>query len=247
MWLKQRSSTGNDNELIDTVRGSYYLSSNKFDAQSNANTNITAWNSNGFTMGNWGTINGGSETYTSWTFRKAPKFFDVVTWTGDSTSNRSIPHSLGIVPGMIIVKQTSGAGGAWRVYHRGVDTTSPQDYIMQLQDTASRATSSAWNNTAPTSSVFIVHGAGGTNADTETYVAYVFAHDTASDGIIQAGSFTTDASANAVISNLGWEPQYVMYKCSSCAGSWQIYDATRGWSYGGSEQLKANLSDAGNT
>jgi len=61
-------------------------------------TTLTAFNSNGFSLGNNSSTNNTSDTFVSWTFRKAPKFFDVVSYTGDGTSNRQIPHNLGVDP-----------------------------------------------------------------------------------------------------------------------------------------------------
>jgi hypothetical protein len=109
-----------------------------------------------------------------------------------------------------------------------------------------------WNSTAPTSSVFSVGTDATVNASGGTYVAYLYAHDTSSTGIIQCGSFTTDASGSATV-NLGWEPQYVMVKItSSPGGSWDIQDNMRGFTakptvYTANPILKANESSAENT
>ena len=56
---------------------------------------------------------------------------------------------------------------------------------------------------------------------------YVFAHDSSSNGMIQAGNFTTDGSGVAEIS-LGWEPQYVMVKRTNSTGNWYLQDSMRG-------------------
>ncbi|HBA45302.1 TPA: hypothetical protein DCZ31_05080 [Patescibacteria group bacterium] len=241
VWEKMRNGGGfADHYLVDSARPSNDVLRTNSTAIPSSPWGGYSFSNNGYTSGlYWNS----PATVASWTFRKAPKFFDVVTYTGNGVIGRQIPHNLGVAPGMIIVKQTSGAGGAWRVYHRGTDATAPQDYIMQLQDTASRATSSAWSNTAPTNSVFTVNGAGGTNADTETYVAYIFAHDTSTDGIIQCGSFTTDASGNASV-NLGWEPQYVIWKRSDGVGDWFVQDNMRGVAVTDStyKSLSANTS-----
>jgi hypothetical protein len=169
--------------------------------------------------------NTNAATYVSWTFRKAAKFFDVVTWTGTGSA-RTIAHSLGVAPGMIIVKRTDTTSN-WQVYHRSLTSAA---YSMQLNLTAAQASApTVWNSTAPTSSVFSVGTDATVNASGGTYVAYLYAHDTSSTGIIQCGSFTTDASGIMTTGvTLGWEPQYLLFKSSDKATDWFIADTIRG-------------------
>ena len=110
VWIKDRSSASNYHSLNDTERGTTkYLSSNRTDAEGTGD--LTAFNSNGFDVRyqQTGYINESGGNLASWTFRKAPKFFDVVTYTGDGNDNRTVSHNLGSTPGMVIVKRTSGA------------------------------------------------------------------------------------------------------------------------------------------
>jgi hypothetical protein len=81
---------------------------------------VTGFLGSGFTLGNNSNSNANGETYASWTFRKAPRFFDVVTYTGTG-STQSVSHSLGVTPGMIIVKRTDSSGD-WAVAARVNDT-----------------------------------------------------------------------------------------------------------------------------
>ena len=219
VWCKQRSST-QGHVLFDSLRGSsVYLSSNVTDA--NITGTSFAFNSNGFGItGTAGNLSSGS--YSSWTFRKAPKFFDVVTYTGNAT-NRTIAHNLGVAPGMIIIKRTDAADN-WIVYHRSLANTD----ILCLESTAAKQTSAlVWNSTTPTASVFSLGNVNASNISGGSFVAYLFAHDTGTDGLIQCGSFTTDGSGNATVS-LGWEPQFQIIKKSSAAGPWFMLDSMRG-------------------
>jgi hypothetical protein len=254
-WFKGRNNT-NNHALYDTARGTTKrLSTSQTGgtgAQVTDATSLTAFNSNGFSVGSDNSQNENTYTFASWTFRKQPKFFDVVTYTGNSTAGREIPHSLGSVPGMIIVKSTSGSGRNWAVWHRSLGSNN--DYLW-LESTAAKASSSTyWNNTAPTSTVFTVGSAGNTNENSETYVAYLFAHDaggfglTGTDNVISCGSFTTDGSGAASV-NLGYEPQWVMQKRtdSSTGGNWYIADNMRGMNVNGSRGLFPNLADTEET
>ena len=151
VWLKDRV-VANFHSLFDTNRGAgYYLSSSQTSAQALGATTLTSFNTNGFSLGG-STLTNDANPYVSWSWAKAPKFFDVVTWTGDGTGSKTLSHSLGSVPGCIIVKETGGASN-WGVYHRSLGSTK---YLV-LNTTAASATSSdRWNNTDPTATEFTV-------------------------------------------------------------------------------------------
>lgn len=251
VWTKNRDTAGTNHILCDTGRGiTNYINSNNTNGQ-NANGSLTdvltATTSTGYSLGADATlsaVNVNAKTYASWTFRKAKKFFDVVTYTGNG-SNRTISHNLGSTPGCIIVKRTDATAG-WPVYHRSIGASQ----ALELQITnAAFSSSSYWNNTEPTSTVFTVGTDSYVNANGGTYVAYLFAHDAGgfgdagSDSIIKCGSFTTDGSGNATV-DLGWEPQWILAKGTSTARNWWIFDTMRSMSNTGLIGLKANASDA---
>ena len=248
VWIKQRPSTL-DHSLFDTVRGATNkLSTNLTFGNSVATTSLTAFNSNGFTLGSDNDVNtsGANNLYASWTFREQPKFFDVVTWTG-SGANRTIAHNLGSVPGCIMVKRTDTTG-AWQVYHRGLANTQ---YIV-LNTTAAAATGATrWNSTTPTDTVFSLGTDVTVNASGGTYVAYLFAHDaggfglTGTDNVISCGSYTGNGSTTGPVINLGYEPQYVLIKNASATGFWFCFDNMRGIATGGTDAvLYPNGGDA---
>ena len=175
VWIKQRSSS-ESHTLVDTVRGAkYVIDSSLEDAQILNDDTLTGFNSNGFAIGDDHQTNENNTTYVSWAFRKAPKFFDVVTYTG-SGSAKTVAHSLGSAPGMIIIKNT-GVADPWAVYHRA-NTAAPQtDYLVLNESDATVDSAAWWNDTAPTSSVFTVGTDHSVNANGENYVAYLFAHN----------------------------------------------------------------------
>ena len=233
VWIKNRNSTEN-NVWVDTARGAgIWLSSNDPNGNSSFDSSVfTSFNVNGFTLGYNALTNLiSSRTYASWTFRKQPKFFDVVTYTGDG-SNRTISHNLGSVPGCILVKQTNNPSVSnWQVYHRSLANT---EYLV-LNGTDAKATgTSRWNSTTPTSTVFSLGTASTVNDSGKTYVAYLFAHNaggfglSGTDNVISCGSFTTDGSGYGNVT-LGYEPQWVLWKQTDAANNWQVADSMRGW------------------
>lgn len=236
VWTKKRNSaTQGDHLLVDTVRGtSPALISNSTAAQANYGV-LSAFNSSGYTLTSDPFINGSGNTYVSWTFRKAPKFFDVVTWTGDDNPGRVISHALGIRPGMIIAKNTINYEN-WIVKHTSMLDTN---YLkLNLTDTENGSTIMRWGYT---STGFDVTGM---NVYGRTYVAYLFAHDTSADGVIQCGSYIGNGSETGPTVTLGWEPQYLMIKNASGTGNWQIIDSMRGMSVGSADAtLQANSTN----
>jgi hypothetical protein len=246
-WIKSRSDATNNN-LFDTTQGATkLLHSNTTDSLVTNTVSLTAFNTTGFTLGTGsGTgneVNVSAATYCSWTFRKQPKFFDVVTYTGTG-SNRTISHSLGSVPGMIIVKRTDTTAD-WQVYHRSLANT---DYLVLNSTAASATGATRWNSTTPTSSVFSVGTDTTVNASGGTYVAYIYASNaggfglTGTDNVISCGSF--GYTGGDVTVNLGFEPQYLMFKYTNRASNWYIYDSMRDFSLTSQSALFANLSAA---
>ena len=229
--------------IFDTLRGvSNCLYSQSANPQAySVNTEVNQFNSNGFQLGATysASLNTNAEKYVSWTFRRSPKFVDVVTYTGNGVAGRTIAHSLGVVPGMMIVKRTN-ASSNWVVYHRSIGATK---YLVLNTTSAEATASDNWNSTEPTSTQITFGVSTATNASGGTYVAYLFAHDSSTDGIIQCGSFTTDGSGDATVS-LGWEPQYLMIKASSAVEGWNVSDTACGYSVTGARYLSPNTTAA---
>ena len=241
VWLKWRSGAvgSGAHVLVDTERGiNYWLSSSTTSAQNTTQNSVTAFNSNGFSIVDaGGKTNYSGDNYVSWSFKKQTKFFDIVTYTGDGVAGREIAHNLGSVPGMVMVKRTD-ASTIWPVYHTGVNGgTNSENYILYINGTASQIDNNTyWNDTAPTDSVFTIGTNTNVNASGGTYVAYLFAHDTASDGLIQCGSYTGNGSTTGPEINLGWQPQWLLVKNASASANWVLLDTVRGMPSAGSNQ-----------
>ena len=257
VWIKSRSNA-EFHRIFDTARGvNKSLSSNSTNAQNTAVNTVTAFNTTGFNLGNDSDGNGtntNAYTYASWTFRKQPKFFDVVTYTGNGGTPQNISHSLGSVPGFIVVKPTSTTG-SWICYHRSLTASgfNPAPYnTINLNSTGSiLEDTGAWNSTAPTSTVFTIGSSPDVNTNGASYVAYLFAHDaggfgtSGSENVISCGSYTgTGALLNV---SLGYEPQWILARASSTTANWRIFDNMRGWPAPSGQDAGAlfpNLSNA---
>jgi hypothetical protein len=244
VWIKGRS-TATDHAIYDTARGATFdIASNTTAAQTTQATGLTAFSTTGFTIGALAKINTNAESYASWTFRKQPKFFDIVTYTGTGV-NRTIAHNLGSVPGSIFVKRTDATAN-WQVYHRSLANTQ----YMVLNSTAAVATDATrWNSTTPTSTVFSLGTDTTVNASGGTYVAYIFAHNAGgfgnagTDNVISCGSYTGTSAAGVNVT-LGYEPQWVLVKGAGNAFDWYDMDTMRGLSNTDTFYLAPNTSAA---
>jgi hypothetical protein len=257
VWTKSRSNA-TDNVVFDTAMGgSSILITNSTSAKITTSAPpFLTFNSNGFSFNkSAGGINQSPDTYASWTFREQPKFFDVVTWTGDGAATKTINHNLGSEPGCIITKCTSTTNDWW-TYHRGASATPLRSYVrLNATDAVATSGSNLWGVTSTT---ITVPSALTLNDNGATYVAYLFAHNaggfglTGTDNVISCGSYTGNGSADGPTINLGYEPQWLMVKCATSDGGadpaqWWIIDNMRGWessTFGTLNYLAANSSQA---
>ncbi len=252
VWIKRRDGTEH-NDLYDTVRGATKdLRSNATTAEGTEANGLQSFTSTGFTVGGDGLVSVNNGEYVSWSFRSQPKFFDVVTYTGDNTSNRAISHNLGSTPGMIICKSTSS--GQWGVWHRSLSGNNG----LRLDSDAAAGGSILHDSSTVNSTSFEV-SSGGYVLDNQNqdYVAYLFAHNNDDGGfgepgdqdIIKCGSYTGNGNATGPVVTLGFEPQLIMIKrASGGTGDWDVYDNMRGIPTGaGEKRLEWNTSDAEST
>jgi hypothetical protein len=254
VWTKPRntSSTSNSHILTDTARGAYkQLFTNTTGAQYDPGPYGVSFASSGFslTASDVGS-NSSADTYASWTFRKQPKFFDVVTYTGTGSS-QTISHSLGSTPGCIIIKKLDSTpfNAGWAVYHRSL--TNPSNYYLVLNTTAAETNYGANFISSVGSTTFTVDGSSGfLGLSGSSYVAYLFAHNAGgfglsdTDNVISCGSFTTNGSGVIPTVTLGYEPQWVLIKETSGTNSWFVFDNMRQMSMTNAAYLNPNSSGA---
>ena len=243
VWLKSRTSAIIPNHYIsDSERViTQSLNSNNTLGQGSVGSSlIKAFNSDGFDAYTF------DEPYVTWTFRKAPKFFDVVTYTGNGAT-QDISHNLGSNVGMLIIKSTSA--GNWFVWHRSLGDDA---YLFLNGTNAEQNPGFDWIDVTSTT-ISLQNNSSNTNG--QTYVAYLFAHNdgdgefgpTADQDIIKCGSYTGNGSSiNGPEIDLGFEPEWIVIKRTDAAGGWHIGDSMRGISNGSDDPyLTVSQSDEG--
>jgi len=273
MWAPRNGSA--NRYLYDTVGGRarslYPDSSSSGDVRTN-NEDIQSFDTDGYTLER-NNINWTGYTSVIWNFRKAPGFFDCFEYTGTGADNNIINHKLKALPGLIIVKRTDAAGdwvtvcGPWTggtEYTFGSNATQFAWNGGNVTYSVSAFANIATANTVNVSrlqwhegnNAFQVNG-GDHNASGATYMCYMWAmgsEDGTTDAaiygenqdqtIISCGIYSGDGSSNHLV-NLGWEPQFVMYKrVFNGNDDWQIYDAQRGVVSGWGDQ-RITVNDTG--
>ena len=267
VWIKNRT-TGYNHVLQDSIRGATAaakLSSNLLDVEGSSNLapygNVSAFNSNGFSLVA-GSIdsrqtNNGSETFIGWQWKaggtavsntagtitssvsaNTTTGFSVVTYTGTGPA-ATVGHGLGVAPSFIIIKSRSNSDN-WYAYHSSIGNTVSLN--PNLSD-AAYTSSTYWNNTSPTASVFTI----GTIPSQSgwTYIAYCWA---AVPGYSAFGSYTGNGSADGPFIYTGFRPRWLMIKNSSAAGfDWIVYDSSRNTYNAAGTNLRPNTSGAEGT
>ena len=260
VWVKMRSE-GQSNILVDSVRGANkYLGSNHTGAEGTDINSVTAFGSDGFTVGNDNAVNKSSGTYVAWNWKAGTSFtndasstgigtidstgsassdagFSIVSYTGNGTSGATVKHGLSTALDVIFIKNRDESE-AWQTYHRPLGAT--HHLVLNGTDSA-QDNDSRFNDVHPTSSVFTLGNNDTVNKNTVKFIAYCF-HDV--KGYSKFGSYTGNGSSNGSYIHLGFSPSFYMIKRTDTTGAWIIKDNLRpGFNVNGS-YLVANDNQA---
>jgi len=246
VWIKRRTNASDKHVFYDTVRGvQKRLMTSENDAEDTQAQHVTAFNSDGFTVGTGGAVNTSSETFVAWCWKEsADAGFDIVGFAGTGSA-RTVSHSLSAVPHVYIVKNRERAAN-WLVYHHK-NTTAPETDYLELNNNPATADYPFWNDTSPTSSVFSVGSDAVVNKDGEGIITYLF---TEKQGFSKFGSYTGNGNADGAFVWTGFKPAFILIKNASATSDWNMRDSKRGdWPPGNPRQwiLLANTSAAETT
>jgi len=271
-WCKDREGTG-VHALMDRLRtGSYGhgwlrtdVSGSPADPENNTNGrgNISSFTSDGYVLSadTWGASNQGTTNHVAWNWRaggsgssnsngsitstvsaNTTAGFSIVSYTGTGSA-ATIGHGLGVKPDAILVKNRD-ASQNWFVYQKALDASAPEDYYILLSGAAVRVNdATAWNDTAPTTSVFSVGSNDATNKSSDKHIAYCFV---GIKGYSKFGSYVGNGNADGTFVYTGFKPAWVMLKAND-SDNWYVKDNKRDVDNPVITQLFPNLSNADNT
>jgi len=261
IWIKSRSNSSASHTLTDVNRGlASQLFTNLSSAQETVTDAVTAFNSNGFSLGANATgvspyVNVNGATFVAWQWKangtpvsntagsittsvsaNTTAGFSVVGYTGNGSTG-TIGHGLNAVPSMVIVKRRTGSPYDWYTYHVSLGNTQ----FIRLNTTGAVTSFNLWQNTTPTSSLFYLANDTGVNASATTFIAYCWAPIA---GYSAFGSYTGNGSADGPFTYTGFRPRFVMWKRTDAVGDWVIFDSSRNTYNYEESQLNPNTNGA---
>jgi hypothetical protein len=183
------------------------------------------------------TLGGPPETIIS---ANANAGFSIVKQTGNG-GNAKIPHGLSSAPELIIRKNltTGGSGSDWWVYCSEAGTHK-YGYLNHTDAFASNNNAAySFAQTAPTATVFSVGNDYSGNLNNEEIIAYCF-HSVA--GYSKIGSYSGNGSGSGQTITTGFQPDWIILKCTNIASEWVIVDSVRGDAYLLAESAGAEVS-----
>ena len=244
-WFKARSEAYN-HALFDSVRGTTKLiRSNQTTAEETHSTTLTAFSSNGFSLGGGDAFtNADTVTYASWHWKAGTAFsndasstgvgtidstgsvndtagFSIISYTGTG-ANGSIKHGLSTAPRAMFFKNLEEGAEGWFVYHESVGNTKRAGL---LNETSAPSTSSTFfQDTSPTSSIITLGSNHGCNGP-DKMICYAFAEK---QGYSKFGKYTVSSGENNFI-YLGFKPACLMVKQTETGGNlnWGMFDSKR--------------------
>ena len=259
IWTKSRSNPYS-HDLYDAVRGiGRRVQSNRDYAENTLSNTIESFDSDGFTVGasdngnstgnsvswNWKANGSGSAntngSITSTVSANTVAGFSIVSWTSPGLSSgqsATVGHGLSTTPDMVIIKRRDSAGN-WLVG----TTDLSWNWFLYLNTTSGAGTSAgAWNNTAPTSSVFTIGSYDHVSSGTQ--VAYCF-HSV--DGYSKVGSYVGNTDTDGTFVYTGFRPKFILMKHTTGSYDWGIWDSARDTYNVAQTKLKANDLSADTT
>ena len=259
-WLKDRSAVQH-HQVYDSVRGAgKVIYPNLDNAEGTVTQQLKSWTSDGYVIGTDGSANTDTNLYASWNFKAGTAFSGATTgsgtlktytasvsttsgisitkYIGNGTSDHRIPHNLGAVPKIVIVKKLNASAG-WVVM--GTNMLTSSNYYLSLETTAAQDDGAgtvfySW----PSSTYFGIGAAGTTNTNDGDYIAYSFAPI---KGYSSFGKYTGNNSSDGYFLYTGFRPAYVMIKKISDTGNWNIFDSKRLGYNVDNNVLSANTSE----
>ena len=239
VWIKRRNSAGG-NMITDSIRGdTKTIITNENSAEQTFSNGLTAFDSDGFTLGSEDGFNKASDTFVSWNWKaggsassnsdgdistnvslNSTAGFSIVSYSGNGSSGQTVGHGLGVTPDVIITKNRS-ISEVWRTWHTEL---SGQNYKLQLDLTNGEDGTGTTVFNGQSSSTFTVGTDPSVNGNGNNIIAYCFKG-------IQAyskfGTYTGNGNANGAFVYTGFRPAFVLFKRKNGSGNWQLLDDKR--------------------
>ena len=183
---------------------------------------ITAFNSDGISLGDDHKVNASTEKYIAYCWKKSTDAgFDIVSYDGNGSTN-NVNHGLGVTPDMMIVTLNTGSGNWDSTVYLGTPSMGTGEGIFPTLNAAAQTTTYF---TSVSSSTFTPTSSA--NTSTRAYTAYLFK---SIEGFSKFGEYRAngnDTSSNAANTGptiyTGFRPKLVIVKALDSTGHWVVY------------------------
>ena len=242
VWVKKRDTETSNHILVDSVRTTAKTLFSDLTSEELTETNITSFDSNGFSAASSGATNQNGHGYVAWNWKAGTSFtndasatgigtidstgsvntdagFSIISYTGTGSAG-TVAHGLGAVPKMIIIKSRNTTS-LWGVYHQAIGNTHG---LFLNATNAATSLSAYWNNTSPTSSVFSLGGDADINKSSDPLIAYCFAEK---KGYSKFGSYVGNGSNDGSYIHLGFKPAFLIIRRTDDGDNWVMFDNKR--------------------
>ena len=220
VWIKRRS--GDETQVIANrvIGADAFMSPDHTNDENTASNCVTAFNSDGVTVGTQGIVNDNTETFFSCHWNEsATAGFDIVSYTGNGSAGNTFSHSLGVAPDLVIIKNRDTDGPHWFCYMRSMGNTT---WIpLDAASTANTGVTDTLNSTSPTSSVVTLGNNNKVNANGTNYIAYLW---TAVNGYSKFWYYTGNGNADGPFVYTGFEPAIMIAKNTATENSWRMWN-----------------------
>lgn len=243
VWIKGRS-IAYDNNLFDAVRGTEKrIKANATSAQDTVSGSVTAFGTDGFTVGADAGVNANTETFVSWNWKangagsantdgdinstvsvNQTAGFSIVKYTGNGSTNQTVGHGLNTTPKFKIIKSLGATSEGAVLTGAILGSTVGQRIFLNTDSAVGNPSGYYTLDTATTLGISGSNNPTSQNANGQDYIAYCFAEKT---GYSKFGSYKGNGNTDGTFVYTGFKPAWVMIKRTDSTNNWKIIDNKR--------------------
>ena len=244
VWTKNRDAS-DDHQLYDSSRGKQLrVTTDSTAVEATVVEGVQKFLAGGQSIGSDNAINTDGETFVSWNWTgnngttvtndasatgvgtidsvyqaNTTGGFSIVTYTGTGSAG-TIAHGLGSKPHWVMSKPRDNSSDGFSVLHNSLGTN-----FLDLETNALPNTNTVVWNAVPTSTVFSVGTATGTNSSSVKYIAYCWSPI---EGFSKFGQYIGNGAVDGPFIYTGFKPGLIILKRAGNAGNnWNMIDSKR--------------------
>lgn len=239
VWVKNREAGNHGHAFYDKVRGATKrMEPHSQNAESTKSQGVSAFNSDGFDVGNIGANNSNGVAYIGFTWKangsgssdtngtinstatsaNTTAGFSIVTYTGNGTDQATVGHGLGKSISWMLLKNRSDSENWWN-YHTGLSDPSSKAILLNSTNAEFTPGTSAFYTSNFSTSLFSLKTDNASNSNGDNYVAWCWSEI---KGFSRFGSYKGNASNDGPVIYCGFRPAWVLVKRVNNTGNWQL-------------------------